>query len=152
MAGEMPRNGEGRARDSRIARWIGGLGILFLALFGAYKFFTLPTTARLSETVSPDGGVIVTVDDELYGIFDRFRAVSIAPNYPVLNWLLREKIIEIHAEHSDPEPEIHWDGGKLVMITLPVAQEKLAATLRNGLYPDPAADHYHSVRIVYRAH
>ena len=149
--------GGGRSERSSIQRitvlsllWV---GIPFSVLFLLFKFYNSPDTIPQSREVSPDRRMRIDIVLEAYGTFGPVLYVArIGPNNDFLGWFFSEKLIELDgADTRTPVPTAMWVGANSVILQLPVKPDKLAATLKQGLYPKPAADRYGSVRILYRS-
>jgi hypothetical protein len=130
----------------------GGILIVCVFVFLGYLIGFFPNTVMQDYDVSPDGRTRITVILEVYGTFGPMNyVVRMGPDNGFLNWILRKKVIELDAGNINmPAPTVRWIDDRSVAVDLPVKPEKLAVMLREGLYPNPAADHYGDIHITYR--
>src|SRR6185437_5996031 len=147
----MVKGSRKTGRILKIFALCSGLLILGGAVFiSGHMIGAIPDTIPQSEAVSPDHKSRVTITVEIYGTFgSQLYVVRIGPSSDVLNWLFGKKLIEMDAGDSrTPAPTAAWVGSDTAVIKLPVKPEKLAAAIRDGLFPHPAAQQYGSVQIV----
>jgi hypothetical protein len=124
-------------------------GLIFIA---GHMIGIFPDTLPESHEASPDQRTRVTIVNEMYGTFGpTLYVVRIGPDTDLLNWIFHKKVIEIDADTNHPDPPTAtWINANSVIIKLPVKRDKLAAAIRDGLYPHPAVDHYGSISITYQ--
>jgi len=142
---------------SRVVKYVlaaAGCLIALSLIILAYMIAFVPDTIPEDYAVSPDGCTRISVVTESYGTFGPMNfVVRIGPENSLLNWMLREKLIEVDdvgGRAGSIAPTVTWVNDRSAIVSLSVKPEELASTVGKGLYPKPAADHYGAIRITYQ--